>query len=343
MLIELLAHKDDGGEEAAPNGSPETDQSNAAVPAQPRCAGVSREGPAAATAAVAAAPVQQQQQAFAGMASGGAAGSSGVAAGPGLGPSGCSGAEGCLPVANSQPGSQAVSSFEGRHLDDGALSASTGGGGGGSCSSGGGSSASALSRASVELRLLPAPGCPDGLIRADLQVIHAEQLSSGAAAGPCTTGLIPATAEVATAAAASGSGPSNGAAVETGHGAADVLPDASSHHGGSSWARPNGNAMLEQQAQAQQQGEPEEPEEQQQPQPQQEGKKGKKGVKLKGRAASGAKDGKAPSRNKACPCGSKQKFKNCCGARRGGSTQQAGGEAAAAAEAAAVQLQTLYI
>ncbi|GAB4817132.1 hypothetical protein N2152v2_004178 [Parachlorella kessleri] len=100
------------------------------------------------------------------------------------------------------------------------------------------------------------------------------------------------------------------------------------------------------QQQQQRAGHHHDPPQQQQPQ---HGKRGKKGVKLKARGSRG--EAKAPSRNKACPCGSKQKYKNCCGGRRAGAAakQQQGGAVCAAGgeggdpQAAVVQLQTLYI
>jgi hypothetical protein len=67
-----------------------------------------------------------------------------------------------------------------------------------------------------------------------------------------------------------------------------------------------------------------------------------KSVKVKSKAGADA----APSRNKACPCGSGQKYKNCCGAAAaaGARRKQAAGEAAAgSADLAAQQLQTLFI
>jgi hypothetical protein len=66
-----------------------------------------------------------------------------------------------------------------------------------------------------------------------------------------------------------------------------------------------------------------------------------KSVKVKSKAGADA----APSRNKPCPCGSSQKYKNCCGAAAAATARrkQAAGEVGASAEVAAQQLQTLFI
>jgi hypothetical protein len=76
--------------------------------------------------------------------------------------------------------------------------------------------------------------------------------------------------------------------------------------------------------------------------------KQQRGVRLRGVGGSRVKQrdkaDKAPSRNKACPCGSGRKHKVCCGAGRGGAAAgQQQQQPSAATEQLSVQLATLHI
>ena len=60
----------------------------------------------------------------------------------------------------------------------------------------------------------------------------------------------------------------------------------------------------------------------------------------------GPKSKRAVDRNRKCPCGSKLKYKNCCGGARATAARQAEAAAAAAAEhglTAGTQTETLYV